>query len=208
MEKGANLPLSTLWRGGRGVRKDFFHLIPIFPTFALSKNQQKGTATVPFSFFNMANETALAAIEHMLNSVLAEEPEYFLVSVRIKPTNNIKVFIDGDNGITIEKCVRFNRALYKLIEEAGMYPEGEFSLEVSSPGIDEPLKMHRQYTKNIGREVEISFTDGTVKAGKLLSVAEADLIIEHTEGKGKKAVTRQLVVPFSNIQSTIVQIKF
>ncbi|MBI2275309.1 MAG: ribosome assembly cofactor RimP [Bacteroidetes bacterium] len=156
----------------------------------------------------MANETALAAIEHMLSSVLADEPEYFLVSVRIKPTNNIKVFIDGDNGITIEKCVRFNRALYKLIEEAGMYPEGEFSLEVSSPGIDEPLKMHRQYTKNIGREVEISFTDGTVKAGKLLSVAEADLIIEHTEGKGKKTVTQQLVVPFSNIQSTIVQIKF
>lgn len=156
----------------------------------------------------MANETAIQAIEQMLNSVLAEEPEYFPVSVRIKPTNNIKVFIDGDNGITIEKCVRFNRALYKLIEESGMYPEGEFSLEVSSPGIDEPLKLHRQYTKNIGRDVEISFTDGTKKEGKLLSVAEADLIIEHTEGKGKKAVTRQLVVPFSNIQSTIVQIKF
>lgn len=208
MEKGANLPLSTMWRGGRGVRKDFFRVIPIFPTFALSKNQQKGTATVPFSFFNMVNETALAAIEHMLTGVLAEEPEYFLVSVRIKPTNNIKVFIDGDNGITIEKCVRFNRALYKLIEEAGMYPEGEFSLEVSSPGIDEPLKMHRQYTKNIGREVEITFTDGSIKAGKLISVAEADLLIEHTEGKGKKAVTQQLVVPFSNIQSTIVQIKF
>lgn len=99
----------------------------------------------------------------MLNSVLAEEPEYFPVSVRIKPTNNIKVFIDGDNGITIEKCVRFNRALYKLIEESGMYPEGEFSLEVSSPGIDEPLKLHRQYTRNIGRDVEISFTDGTKK---------------------------------------------
>ncbi|MCA6449243.1 MAG: ribosome maturation factor [Chitinophagaceae bacterium] len=156
----------------------------------------------------MANETAIQAIEQMLNSVLAEEPEYFPVSVRIKPTNNIKVFIDGDNGITIEKCVRFNRALYKLIEESGMYPEGEFSLEVSSPGIDEPLKLHRQYTRNIGRDVEISFTDGTKKEGKLLSVAEADLIIEHTEGKGKKAVTQQLVVPFSNIQSTIVQIKF
>lgn len=156
----------------------------------------------------MANETAIQAIEQMLNSVLAEEPEYFPVSVRIKPTNNIKVFIDGDNGITIEKCVRFNRALYKLIEESGMYPEGEFSLEVSSPGIDEPLKLHRQYTRNIGRDVEISFTDGTRKEGKLLSVAEADLIIEHTEGKGKKAVTQQLVVPFSNIQSTIVQIKF
>ena len=156
----------------------------------------------------MANETQLQEIEKMLNSVLAEEPEYFPVSVKIKPTNNIKVFIDGDNGITIEKCVRFNRSLYKRIEESGMYPEGEFSLEVSSPGLDEPLKMHRQYVKNIGRGVELVFTDDTKKEGKLLAVTEADIIIEHTEGKGKKAVTQQLVIPFNNIKTTTVQIKF
>jgi ribosome maturation factor RimP len=156
----------------------------------------------------MVNETHLQEIEKMLNSVLAEEPEYFPVSVKIKPTNNIKVFIDGDNGITIEKCVRFNRSLYKRIEESGMYPEGEFSLEVSSPGLDEPLKMHRQYVKNIGREVEVIFTDDTKKEGKLLAVTEADIIIEHTEGKGKKAVTQQLVIPFNNIKTTTVQIKF
>ena len=143
-----------------------------------------------------------------MGEILAEEPEYFLVSLRIKPTSNIKVFIDGDQGIAIDKCVRFNRKLYKLIEESGMYPEGEFSLELSSPGLDEPLKMHRQYVKNIGRDIEISFTDDTKKEGKLLSVTEADLMIEHTEGKGKKAVTQQLVVPFENIKSTIVQIKF
>ncbi len=144
----------------------------------------------------------------MLNSILAEEPEYFLVSVRIKPTNNIRVFIDGDNGITIEKCVRFNRKLYKLIEETGMYPEGEFSLELSSPGVDEPLKMYRQYLKNIGREVEVIFADDTRKQGKLLAVTEADITIEYTEGKNKKAVTQQLVIPFNNIKSTTVQIKF
>jgi ribosome maturation factor RimP len=156
----------------------------------------------------MANEAEIAQLEKFVGEILVEEPEYFLVSLRIKPTNNIKVFIDGDQGIAIEKCVRFNRRLYKLIEEAGMYPEGEFSLELSSPGLDEPLKMHRQYVKNIGRDIEISFTDDTKKEGKLLSVTEADLIIEHTEGKGKKAVTQQLVVPFENIKSTIVQIKF
>jgi ribosome maturation factor RimP len=156
----------------------------------------------------MANEAEIAQLEKFLSEILAEEPEYFLVSLRMKPTANIKVFIDGDKGIAIDKCVRFNRKLYKLIEESGMYPEGEFSLELSSPGLDEPLKMHRQYVKNIGRDIEISFTDDTKKEGKLLSVTETDLIIEHTEGKGKKAVTQQLVVPFENIKSTIVQIKF
>ena len=70
-----------------------------------------------------------------------------------------------------------------MIEEAAIYPEGDFSLEVSSPGITEPLKLQRQYTKNIGRDVEIVFKDGTTKEGTLLEVAEADIILEHKEGK-------------------------
>lgn len=156
----------------------------------------------------MANETQIQQIEALIDRLLADEPEYFCVAVKIKPTNNVKVFIDGDKGIVIEKCVKFNRQLYKLIEDAGMYPEGEFSLELSSPGVDEPLKLHRQYIKNIGRDVDVVFTDGSTKEGKLLEVAEADIIIAHTEGKGKKAITRQLVIPFNNIKSTTVQIKF
>jgi ribosome maturation factor RimP len=156
----------------------------------------------------MAIENQIQQLEQLTDQVLADYPEYFRVSLKMKPTSNIKLFIDGDNGITIEKCVFFNRKLYKLIEEAGMYPEGEFSLEVSSPGLDEPLKMHRQYVKNTGRDVEVVFNDGTKKEGKLLQVAEADIILEHTEGKGKKAVTQQLVVPFENIKTTTVQIKF
>lgn len=156
----------------------------------------------------MANEIAIEQIEKLTDQVLADEPAYFRVAVKIKPTNNVKVFIDGDQGISIEKCVQFNRQLYKLIEAAALYPEGEFSLELSSPGIDEPLKLQRQYVKNIGRTVEVLFTDGTQKEGKLLEVAEADIIIEHTEGKGKKAVTQQLVIPFTNIKTTTVQVKF
>lgn len=173
-----------------------------------AKNQQKGTNFVPFSFLNMATDQHLPTIEQFLQTILAEEPNYFLVSVKIKPTNNIKVFLDGDQGLPIEKCVYFNRKLYKLIEEAGIYPEGEFSLEVSSPGIDEPLKLIRQYQKNIGRSVQVVFTDDTIKEGILETVAEADIMIQCTSGKGKKAVTEQVLIPFSNIKSTTVQIKF
>ena len=156
----------------------------------------------------MSNETPLQVIETTLSNLLADEPEYFLVSVKIQPTNNIKIFLDGDAGLPIAKCVQINRQLYKFIEESGMYPNGDFSLEVSSAGIDEPLLLHRQYVKNIGRDLEIIFTDATRKEGKLIEVGETDFIIEHTEGKGKKAVTQQLVVPFLNIKSTTVQIKF
>jgi ribosome maturation factor RimP len=156
----------------------------------------------------MATDQHLPTIEQFLQTILAEEPAYFLVSVKIKPTNNIKVFLDGDQGLPIEKCVYFNRKLYKLIEEAGIYPEGEFSLEVSSPGIDEPLKLIRQYQKNIGRSIQVVFTDDTIKEGILETVAEADIMIQCTSGKGKKAVTEQVLIPFSNIKSTTVQIKF
>lgn len=156
----------------------------------------------------MATDTLLQQIEALVEATIQPEPEYFRVQVRIKPTNNVKVFLDGDNGITIEKCVQFNRRLYKLLEESGLFPDGDFSLEVSSPGVDEPLKLHRQYAKNTGRFVEVLFNDGTVKEGKLVQVAESDIIIEQVTGKGAKAVTQQLVIPFSNIKSTTVQIKF
>jgi len=156
----------------------------------------------------MSTEEKKIQIEVLLEGIMANEPEYFVVNSRVKPTNNFKIFIDGDNGITIEKCVQINRKLYKLIEEAGYFPEGDFSLEVSSPGIEEPLKIFRQYKKNIGRFVEVVLSDETKKEGKMIEVDETGITIEFTEGKGKKAITQQLVIPFSNIKTTTVQIKF
>ena len=147
-------------------------------------------------------------IETFVQTILETEPTYFVVSVKIKPTNNIKIFVDGDEGVTIEKCVQINRKLYKLIEDEGMYPEGEYSLEVSSPGIEEPLKSIRQYTKNIGRYVQITLLDEVIKEGKLMAVQPETVTIEYIQGKGKKALTITEEVSMSNIKLTIVQIKF
>ena len=146
----------------------------------------------------------------MVTSLLQAESGDFLVSVKVKPTNNIKVFVDsdGDVGMSIDKCVRYNRALYKQIEENGMFPEGNFSLEVSSPGIGEPLKLNRQYQKNKGRLVEVVFLDDTIKEGKLVEVTGNDILLEQTIGKGKKAEVQQFVIPFNNIKKTTVQIQF
>ena len=130
------------------------------------------------------------------------------METRIKPTNNIKVYIDGDQGISIEKLVYYNRKLYKEIEESALYPDGNFSLEVSSPGLDEPLKMRRQYLKNVGRFVEVVDLEGGKKEGKLLEVRENELLLEEIRGKGKKMETLQHVVPFEQIKATKIQIKF
>ncbi len=143
-----------------------------------------------------------------MEALIADQPDLFLVEVKIKPTNNIKVFIDGDQGISIDKLVQYNRKLYKEIEERNLFPGGDFSLEVSSPGLDEPLKLQRQYRKNIGRFVEVMDKEGGKKEGKLLSASESELVIEETTGKGKKMETVQHTISFDNIKTTKIQIKF
>jgi ribosome maturation factor RimP len=168
----------------------------------------KGTKSFPSSFLNMEVNDLKARVLEILEPLLAEEPNYFLVYIKVKPGHIIKVFLDGDNGLPIEKCIYFNRKLYKAIEEAAWFPEGDFALEVSSPGVDEPLLLKRQYNKNIGRKVEVELLDETKKEGTLTTVTEAAILIEWTEGKGKKATQEQMLIPFENIKSTIVQIQF
>jgi ribosome maturation factor RimP len=156
----------------------------------------------------MNTDTQVQTIENMVNALLADDPGFFLVEIRIKPTNNVKIFLDGDAGIPIEKCVAINRALYKQIEASGMYPDGNFSLEVSSPGLDEPLKMFRQYQKNIGRKVEVLLKDGVKVEGKLTEVTDDSILIEETKGKNKKLELIQHRFPFDAIKSTKIQIVF
>jgi ribosome maturation factor RimP len=155
----------------------------------------------------MSNEI-IKTVEGILQPLLTEEPGYFLVDIRIKPTNNIKVFIDGDQGISIEKCVKYNRALYRKLEEMAMFPDGDFSLEVSSPGLDEPLKSLRQYKKNVGRQVELVMQDGSKTEGRLLEVTEDGVIVEETKGKNKKKEVINHTFLFDNIKTTKIQVVF
>jgi ribosome maturation factor RimP len=147
-------------------------------------------------------------VEGMVQSLLEGQTEHFLVDVRVKPTNNIRVYIDGDQGISIEKCVQINRGLYKKLEEGGFFPNGDFSLEVSSPGLDEPLKLHRQYKKNVGRLLEVLLQDGSKTEGRLLDVAEDGIIVEETRGKNKKKEVINHTFLFDNIKTTKIQVVF
>ena len=154
----------------------------------------------------MATETNSETVKRILLTLLYDD--IFFVDMKVKPTNNIKIFLDADSGLGIEKCIKINRRLYRQVEEMGFYPEGDFSLEVSSPGIDEPLKLLRQYVKNIGRSVEVILNDDTIIEGNLLAATEEQIVIETTEGKNKKAVTTEVPILFTNIKQTVVQIKF
>ena len=162
----------------------------------------------PSSFIKpfMSREDQIEIVQKLLHPLLTDD--IFLVDIKIKPINNIKIYLDADSGLGIEKCIKINRALYKIMEEMAIYPDGDFSLEVSSPGIEEPLKLHRQYIKNTGRDLEVTLQDGSKQSGKLLSVTENDIVIEFTEGKNKKAVVKQLTIPFETIKEAVVLIKY
>jgi ribosome maturation factor RimP len=138
---------------------------------------------------------------------LIADSALFLVEIKNTAANNIKIFIDGDAGVTIEAVSKINRALYRQLEEEE-FLNGDFSLEVSSPGVDEPLRFLRQYNKNIGRKVEVTLNEGepAVLEGVLKIATEAEITIEETIGKKKEK--KETVIPFSNIKKTVVQISF
>src|SRR4030095_3454576 len=150
----------------------------------------------------------IQAIEHKVKTLISPDPETFLVEVKIKPGNNVRIFVDADHGVSIEKLAQYNRSLHKQIEESGLFPNGDFSLEISSPGLDEPLKLHRQYVKNIGRYIEVLLKDGIKKEGKLISASESEIVIEEEKIIKKQKDVVQHIISQNDIKTTKIQIKF
>lgn len=130
----------------------------------------------------------------------------FIVNIKIKPTNNIKLFLDADSGLSVSKSAEVNRKLYKLIEAESWFPEGDFSLEVSSPGVDEPLTGERQYKKNVGRTVLVTPVEGKDILGLLKEVKENEIVLEVKVPKKKETV--MVDIPLSDIKKIVVQIIF
>jgi len=168
----------------------------------------EGNEIVPFFIFQMDIRTQEQQVRELVTTMLNGNTNYFLVDIKLKPGNNIRVTLDADAGVSIDKCVEYNRSLYKKIEEAGIFSPGDFSLEVSSPGTDEPLRFHRQYLKNRGRNVEVTLLDGSRKEGKLMEVSEDGIILEELVGQKKKKEVVSHTLLFDNIKSTKIQVVF
>jgi ribosome maturation factor RimP len=153
-------------------------------------------------------DSQIQAIEQKVKTLITPDPESFLVEVKIRPGNNVKVFIDADHGVSIDKLTQYNRSLYKQIEEGGLFPNDDFSLEISSPGLDESLKLHRQYVKNIGRYVEVILKDGIKIEGKLITAADNEIVIGEEKVNKKQKDFVQHTVSYDDIKTTKIQIKF
>ena len=147
----------------------------------------------------------------LVEEKIADKPDLFLVSVKMLPGRKLMILVDGDSGIGIADCAAISRHVGFHLEEENTIEEA-YNLEVSSPGIDSPLTLQRQYIKNIGRTVIVKLTGGTIKEGKLLA-ADADSItieekVKLTAEKGKKTAMVETRLALNEIIETKVTISF
>ncbi len=109
-------------------------------------------------------------IQELLQQAMAGMPAdgLFEVSVSVSPKNEIKVYIDGMQGVNIDSCVSISRYIEQHLDRDAE----DFELTVSSAGLDQPLRVPQQYVKNIGREVKVTAATGETMKGVIESADE------------------------------------
>ena len=149
-------------------------------------------------------------IETLLNDFLQTREDLFLIDLKFSAGDDITVILDGDNGVTVQDCLDASRAIEFNMDRE----EHDFSLQVMSAGLSEPLATPRQFQKNIGREIEILLTDSSTTEGELAKVDEEKitLVLRYRKpkevGKGKVDVEEEKEIPYSDIKKALVVLKF
>jgi ribosome maturation factor RimP len=149
-------------------------------------------------------------IEGLLTVILREYPRVFLVDLKVSADKSIKVILDGDEEVNIKDCINISRAIEVSLDR----DEEDFSLEVASAGVGSPLKLARQYYKNLGRKMEVISTNGLKFEGELIHVKEDSIALQWKQrepkpiGKGKVTVTKNKTLMFDEISQTKVMTKF
>ncbi len=148
-------------------------------------------------------------VEQFLEEGLAQKPDIFLTNLTITDAFKIIVTLDGDNGVSLQDCIDISRAIEHNIDRE----EQDFSLEVASVGVGSPLKLIRQYKKNVGRMLIVKLESETIEA--VLVEANDDFITLAWEarepkkiGKGKETVQKRQEIPYSEIKEAIVTVTF
>lgn len=149
-------------------------------------------------------------VEELVARALEKNDSLFLIQLEITADNHIRIIIDGDNGVTVDDCVEVSREVEHNLDRE----ELDFSLEVMSAGVSEPLTLPRQYRKNIGRNLKIKTQSGEKLEGELIAASDENCTLTWTQrepkpvGKGKVTVNKEAVVPYSDIMEAKVMITF
>lgn len=148
-------------------------------------------------------------VENLLKEAFQENNSLFLIDLNITKDNKISVVIDGDNGVSVNDCIAVSRKVEHNLDRE----EEDFSLEVSSAGVSEPLRLERQYWKNLGRKLQVTTNNEKIEA-TLTEVDQNGIKLNWKArelkpvGKGKHTVQKEAVLPYSEITDAKVMITF
>jgi len=163
-------------------------------------------ALLPSFYKNM---TFKDKISNLLEEVLQQKPSLFLVDLTLTETFKVIITLDGDNGVNLQDCIDVSRAIENNLDRE----EQDYALEVASAGVSTPLKMVRQYRKNIGRTLKVKTATETIEA-TLENANDESITLSWTArepkkiGKGKETVEHKREIPYSDIKEAIVTIIF
>lgn len=149
-------------------------------------------------------------IEELLERFLQERTDLFLLDLKVSATNDVTVILDGDQGVSLQDCLDASRAVEFSLDR----DEQDFSLQVMSAGLSEPLTLPRQYIKNIGRTLKVTKTDGTETEAELVKADEVGitLLLKFRKpkeiGKGKVDAEEEIEIPYADIKRALVTVKF
>jgi ribosome maturation factor RimP len=163
-------------------------------------------ALLPSFYKNM---TFKERVLELLNEGLKDKPSIFLLDMDIDSSNKISITLDGDHGVTLQDCIDISKSVDQHLDRE----EVDFSLEVASCGVSSPLKLIRQYKKNVGRTLKVKTETEKIEA--VLEDADDEKIIltwsarePKKIGKGKETVVKKVEIPYQEIKEAVVTINF
>ena len=148
-------------------------------------------------------------VGQLLEDILKGKTSLFLVDVMISDSYKVTITLDDDNGVNLQDCIDVSRAIENNLDRE----EQDFSLEVASVGVGSPLKLIRQYKKNVGRMLIVKLATTKIEA-ELIEANDESITLswEAREpkkiGKGKETVQKKQVIPYSEIKEAIVTVTF
>ncbi|RQP08437.1 MAG: ribosome assembly cofactor RimP [Chryseobacterium sp.] len=149
-------------------------------------------------------------VKQLTEDYLQTREDLFLIDLKISADSTVTIIIDGDHSVSLQDCLDVSRAVEFQLDR----DEHDFSLSVMSPGLSEPLRMPRQYHKNIGRELDILLNDDSKVQGELTAADDEKITLElryrrpKLIGKGKEDVVEQREIPYAEIKKALVVVKF
>ncbi len=148
-------------------------------------------------------------VANLLEDGLKDKASLFLVDISISDSYKITITLDGDTGVNLQDCIDVSRVIENNLDRE----EQDYSLEVASAGVSTPLKLVRQYKKNIGRTLKVKTATETIEA-TLENATEESITLSWIArepkkiGKGKETLEYKRDIPYSDIKEAIVTIIF